>query len=69
MRPLSTIAAVGTLALLAGLTGWQVADADGTRHVTHHSPTGQYAEGASLVSGRLITPVGRVPGPATSPSR
>lgn len=33
-------------------------DADGTRHVTPYTPTGQYAEGASLVSGRLITPVG-----------
>lgn len=33
-------------------------DADSTRHVTPYTPTGHYAEGTSLVSGRLITPVG-----------
>ena len=60
MRPLPTIA-IASLAVVAGLAVWQVADADadGTRHVTPYSTTGEYAEGVSLVSGRLITPVGR----------
>ncbi|GAB3766115.1 YVTN family beta-propeller protein [Nocardioides ginsengisegetis] len=58
MRTLPTTAAGLAAGLVAGLLVWQVAGADGTEHVTPYSTTGQYAEGVSLVSGRLITPVG-----------
>src|SRR5689334_21024668 len=58
MRTLPTTAAGLAVGLVAGLLVWQVAGADGTEHVTPYSTTGQYAEGVSLVSGRLITPVG-----------
>ncbi|MGZ4488096.1 MAG: beta-propeller fold lactonase family protein [Nocardioides sp.] len=63
MRPLPTAptAALASVLLVTGLATWQVAGAaaDGTRHVTPYSTTGSYAEGVSLVSGRLLTPVGR----------
>lgn len=53
------LALLTVTALVGGLTVWQVAEAGGPSHVTPHSPTGSYAEGVSLVSGRLITPAGR----------
>ncbi len=56
-RPLAAGAAL--LATAGALAVWQVADADDARQVTPYSTTGSYAEGTSLVSGRLITPVGR----------
>ena len=43
----------------SALTLWQIAGADDAEHVSPYSTTGSYAEGTSLVSGRLITPVGR----------
>ena len=49
-----SVALVGALAVQAGAAGRA-----SLPHVTAYSPTGQYAEGASLVSGRLVNPVGR----------
>lgn len=59
LRSPATLAAASLTAVAVGVTALVLpSDADGTRHVTPYSPTGEYAEGASLVSGRLITPVG-----------
>ena len=64
LSPLPTLA-VTSVAVVIGLAISQVAgagaggDADSTAHLTPYAPTGHYAEGTSLVSGRLITPVGR----------
>ena len=59
MRPLPVLVlgAVGAVSAAALLLPG--ADADTTKHVTPYSVTGHYAEGTSLVSGRLLTPVGR----------
>jgi len=60
MRPsrLST-ALAGTALLGVGAIAMPVLGVLAQQHVTPYSPTGTYAEGTSLVSGRLITPVGR----------
>lgn len=60
LSPLPT-AVLTSFAVVSGLVLWQVsgADADSTAHLTPYAPTGHYAEGTSLVSGRLITPVGK----------
>ena len=52
---------IGAVAVVVGALAVQAAAAGRTSlpHVTPYSPTGQYAEGASLVSGRLVNPVGR----------
>lgn len=59
IAPVPLTAAAALLVTAGGLVAWQSAGADGTRHVTPYATTGHYAEGTSLVSGRLITPVGR----------
>jgi YVTN family beta-propeller protein len=46
------------MASLATLGISSPADANRLQHVTPYSPTGTYAEGTSLVSGRLVNPVG-----------
>jgi DNA-binding beta-propeller fold protein YncE len=59
---LSRTATIGIAAatVLGGLAvAVPVIGAISDRHVTPYSPTGHYIEGTSLVSGRLITPVGR----------
>lgn len=50
--------AAAAAAAAVGLTV-QAGAAGPLPHVTPYSPTGRYAEGVSLVSGRLVNPVGR----------
>lgn len=53
------LAAALLVVSLAGVDSGAPAGATRLRHVTPYSPTGLYAEGTSLVSGRLVDPVGR----------
>lgn len=53
------LAAVLLLALSGVAAGQALAGASRLPHVTPYSPTGTYAEGSSLPSGRLVDPVGR----------
>ncbi len=59
MRALPVLVLSAATAVTAAALALPGADADSTKHVTPYSVTGRYAEGTSLVSGRLITPVGR----------
>jgi DNA-binding beta-propeller fold protein YncE len=54
----AVVAASVLLASIGGVGG-SPAEADRLHHVTPFSPTGTYLEGTSLVSGRLVSPVGR----------
>ncbi len=58
-RTRTTSAVVTALAVAATLAGQALAAGGGAKHVTPYSPTGAYAEGISLPSGRLVNPVGR----------
>lgn len=52
-------AAAAVAAVLGILAAQALAAAPGLPSVTPYSPTGTYAEGSSLVNGRLVQPVGR----------
>lgn len=58
-RTRTTAAAVAAVAVGAALAGQALASGGRLPHVTPYSPTGTYAEGSSLPSGRLVNPVGR----------